>query len=203
MKTLITCFLFICLSLEGPAQTFTKAFLKVRQTEIDRSTPKNVASMLKKYNRSLAKELTVAFDQYKQEHGFDFNVADSVFLILISPAESPFFCHVIIWSGMDTISYQQEMQNNTRGKTVRGMKPTKPRAKIEVPSGYVIATELDSVMNLIQSRNLQILSNLGKGHSIMDGASYDIYLASKNSGVYQILAVHPDKFFIPVSYRKL
>ena len=203
MKTLITCLFFIAVAKAACGQDFVEAFLDFRQREINPSFKKSASSMLKRYNRKLAGELGSVFRDYKQKSDVDLSTADSVFMILVSPDEAPFFCDVIVWSGIDTVSYVQQMQRNSGGKVIRGIRPTKPNDVLEATAGYQLITERDSVMKLVQGRNFQVLHNLGKGHNIMDGGRYSIYLALKSSGGYEIQALHPEKFLIPVAYRKL
>ncbi|HPG11920.1 MAG TPA: hypothetical protein PLU37_10340, partial [Chitinophagaceae bacterium] len=62
---------------------------------------------MKSFAKSQIVELDTVFKSYKAKTNFDFNTADTLFLIYESPAESPFTSDIKIWSGKDTISYRQ------------------------------------------------------------------------------------------------
>ena len=203
MKTLISCLFFLTFVIQARGQSFVKDFFDFRQSEINPSGKKRVAATLKRYNRNLKKELFKVFTRYQADTGFDFDTYDSVFVALICPAEAPFFCEVIVWSGNDTVSFEQQMNNNSKGKPVRSIRPTNRRDYFETNVAYQAITELDSVMNLIQGRDFHAIHDLGKGQSVMDGVNYSLYLAIRSSKDYEIISIHPEKFFLPVTYRKL
>ena len=107
MRHLIIAILLISMTLSGYSQTFLSAYKKYRLDKADTISNSKTRKKINNFIKSQIIELDTVFQTYKSKTNFDFNTADTLFLIYDSPAESPFTSDIIIWSGNDTISYRQ------------------------------------------------------------------------------------------------
>jgi hypothetical protein len=146
-------------------------------------------------------ELDTVFQAYNEKTHFNFNTADTIFMIYYSPAESPFTSDIIMWSGPDTISYRQEFVMHA-GKNKRIIKYQPFIQQTNKVKGFKVITETDSLMTLVAKRDYVTISHLGDGQSILDGSIVSIYIGYKVKGQYKIESIFPKKFMIRDVYRK-
>src|SRR5574340_1597902 len=107
MRPLIIIILFISLTQSGYGQKFTGAYKRYKLDRAETISSRKTRKKMKSFIKSQIVELDTVFQSYKSKTDFDFNTADTLFLIYSSPAESPFTSEIIIWSGEDTVSYRQ------------------------------------------------------------------------------------------------
>ena len=184
------------------SQTFLDALKEYKLTTV---APKLKSQQRKKfiaYTNATKIELDTIFNSYKSKTGFNFNTADTIFLIYESPVESPFLSDIIIWSRNDTIAYGHEL------------KPVKPsgykRIAVYKPylvsfqrlPGYKEVTERDSLVTLVSNREFDKILHLGDNQLISDGSYITIYVAIKINGRYKIETCSPPQFVINTVYRK-
>ncbi|MET0570786.1 MAG: hypothetical protein ABWZ79_05135 [Pedobacter agri] len=147
-------------------------------------------------------ELDTVFQSYKAKTNFDFNTADTLFLIYDSPAESPFTSDIIIWSGKDTISYRQGFETIKAFKYKRIITYQSFIPKVDRPKGFKIVTERDSLVTLVSKRDFATIDHLGDNQSINDGSYAEVYVAYKDGGQYKFDTCFPKQFIIREVYRK-
>lgn len=160
-------------------------------------TQKKIADFVKSH----IVELDTIFKAYNEKTHFDFNKADTIFMIYDSPAESPFTSDIIIWSGLDTIAYRQGFQM-VGGKNKRVINYEPFVQQVNKPKGFKIITERDSLMTLVSKRDYSTIRRLGDGQSINDGSYVSIYVAYKVNERYKIESLFPKQFMIRDVYRK-
>lgn len=192
----------ILITNSGFSQTFLDAFKKYKLEGADTISNPKTRQKIKKYIKSQCIELDTVFKSYNTKTNFDFNTADTLFLIFDSPAESPFTSDIIIWSGIDTISYRQgfetiEPYKNKRTITYQSFFP-----KVVKPKGYMVVTERDSIIGLVSKRDYTTLNHLGDNQIINDGNYISIYISYKQRGKYIFESSFPKQFIIPDVYRK-
>ena len=197
MRPLIIVIFFISLNYTGNSQTFLDAYKKYRLDMADTLSNAKTRKKIKSFIKSQIIELDTVFRSYKAKTNFDFNTADTLFLIYQAPAEAPFFNDIIIWSGKDTISYEQGLYNYKRLITYKRFLPT-----IEIPYGVRAVTERDSLMTLVSIRDFNTIKHLGDNQSIIDGSYVNIYVAYKDNNEYKIESASPRKFIIWTTYRQ-
>ena len=157
---------------------------------------------IKNFIKSQIVELDTIFQSYKTSTSFDFNTADTLFLIYDSPAESPFTSDIIIWSGKDTISYKQGCEAVKPSKCKRTVTYEPFISKVDRPKGFKVVTERDSLIILVSKRDFNTISHLGDNQSINDGNYVSIYVAHKDGGQYKFETCFPKQFIIRDVYRK-
>ncbi|HRI21720.1 MAG TPA: hypothetical protein PLA68_12240 [Panacibacter sp.] len=182
-------------------QTFLDAYKKYRIERADTLTNPKTRKKIKSFIKSQIIELDTVFKSYKTKTNFDFNNADTLFLIYDSPAESPFTSDIIIWSGKDTISYGQgfETIKPFKYKRIITYKPFIPQ--VDRQKGFKVVTERDSLVTLVSKKDFTIINHLGDNQSINDGSFVNIYVAYKVGGQYKFETCFPKQFIILDIYR--
>jgi hypothetical protein len=197
IRPLMIVILLILLNFSGSSQTFLDAYKKFQLDRADTLSNLKTRKKIKSFVKSQLVELDTVFRAYKAKTKFDFNTADTLFLIYQASAESPFFSEVIIWSGKDTISYEQGFYNFKRGITYKPFLPV-----IEKLKGIKVVTERDSLLTLVSRRDFETINQLGDNQSIIDGSYVNIYVAYKDNKKYKIESCSPRQFIIWTTYRK-
>lgn len=113
MRSIFLSILLLTLTQTGNSQTFLGAYKKYRLANADTILNTSTRKKIKKFIRSQITELDTIFKSYKNKTNFNFNDADTLFLIYNSPVESPFTSDITIWSGMATIHLKVVFQNNS------------------------------------------------------------------------------------------
>lgn len=157
---------------------------------------------MKRFAKSQIVELDTVFKSYKTKGNFDFNTADTLFLIYDSPAESPFISDIIIWSGKDTISYRQGFETSKPFKYKRIIKYESFFPKMDNTKGFKVVTERDSLVTLVSKRDYATINRLGNNQSINDGSYVKIYVAFKDDRKYKFETCFPRQFIIRDVYQK-
>ena len=202
MRSLIITILLISLTHSGYSQTFLDAYKNYRLENADTLSNSKTRKKIKSFIRSQIIELDTVFKSYKSKNNFDFNTADTLFLIYDSPAESPFTSDIIIWSGKDTISYRQGFETIKPFKYKRIITYNPFIPKVDRPKGLIVVTERDSLVTLVSKRDYSTISRLGENQSINDGSYVSIYVAFKVDGQYKFEVCIPRQFIIRDVYRK-
>jgi hypothetical protein len=202
MRLLIIAILFILFNHSGNCQTFLDAYKNYRLDRIDTSSNLKTRKKIKSIIKSQIIEFDTVFQSYKAKNNFDFNSADTLFLIYDSPAESPFTSDIIIWSGEDTISYRRgfETIKPFKYKPIISYESFIP--KVERPKGFKVITQRDSLIALVSKRDFTTINHLGDNQSVNDGSFVKIYIAYKNNGLYRFETCFPRQFVIRDVYRK-
>lgn len=202
MRILIIIGFLILYGQQTKGQTFLAAYKKYRLAQADNFTIKKTRKSIKRFIKSQIMETDSIFQSYKTKTGFDFNTADSLFLIYQSPAESPFTNSVIIWSGKDTISYQQGFSMIKPNRYKRTITYTSFIPQVERSIGFKTVTEQDSLIILVSNQKLSSIEHLGDNQQINDGSITNVYIAFKRNGEYQIKSCSPPKFMIQTSWQR-
>ena len=202
MRHLIIVILLISLTHFGYSQTFLDAYKKYRLDMSDTISNSKTRKKIKSFIKSQIIELDTVFHSYKVKTNFDFNTADTLFLIYDSPAESPFISDIIIWSGKDTISYRQELETIQPYKHKRVITYEPFITKIDKPRGFAVVTERDSLVTLVSKIDFTTINHLGDNQSINDGSYVKIYVAYKSGRQYKFETCFPKQFIIRDVYRK-
>lgn len=202
MRPLIIIIFLISAGNSGYGQTFLDAFKKYRLERADTLSNAKTRKKIKRFIKTQIIELDTVFQTYRTKNNFDFNTADTLYLIYDSPAESPFTSDIIIWSGKDTISYKQ------------GFKPIKPFKyrriityesfipEVDKPEGFRVITERDSLITLVSKRDFETINKLGDNKSMNGGSWVDIYFAYRTKTTYRIESHSPKQFMIWTTYQK-
>ncbi len=200
MRHLIISILLILMTQSGYGQNFLDAYKKYKLDRVDTISNSKTRKKIKSFLKSQIIELDTVFKSYKTKTNFDFNTADSLFIIYDSPAESPFTSDIIIWSGKDTISYGQgfETINPFKYKRIITYKPFVP--KVDKSKGFKVVTERDSIVTLVSKRDYTTLNHLGDNQSINDGSYISIYVAYKIDGKYKFETCFPKQYIIRDAY---
>src|SRR5205085_12643580 len=98
MRPLIIVIFLFLLTHSGYGQTFIDAYKKYKLDRVDTISNPKTRKKMKSFAKAQILELDTVFQSYKAKTNFDFNTADTLFLIYDSPAESPFTSDIIIWS---------------------------------------------------------------------------------------------------------
>ena len=183
------------------SQTFLYAYQKYRLDRTDILSNPKTRKKIRRFIKSQIVELDTIFQLYKTKYNFDFNKADTVFLIYDTPAESPFTSDVIIWSGKDTISYKQgfEMIKPLKYKRIISYEPF--LTKVDLSKEHKLVTERDSLLTLVSKRNFDTINTLGENSSKNGGSWYSIYIACKYKNGYNFESYFPKQFFIWSTYQ--
>lgn len=202
MRPLLLVILLIFLTQPGNGQTFLDAYKKYRLDKADTLSNSKTRKKIKGFIKSQIIELDTVFQSYKSKNNFDFNTADTLFLIYDSPAESPFTSDVIIWSGNDTISYRQGFETIKPFKYKRIITYESFIPKVDKPKGFKVVTERDSMVTLVSKRDFFTINHLGDNQSISDGSFVSVYVAYKDGENYKFETCFPRQFIIRDVYRK-
>lgn len=184
------------------SQFFLAAFKEYKFSKI---VPKLKSKQRKEFIRltnEFNAELDTIFNSYKSKTGFNFNTADSLFMIIESPVEAPFLGDIIIWSGKDTLSYSRELKTLQPYKYEKKVVYKPYLVSFSKLTGYKEITERDSLVTLVSKRDFTTIQNLGKNQSLLDGSEVIIYVAQKINGKYRIETCSPPQFFLPPVYQK-
>lgn len=202
MRHLILSTLFISLTYSSYCQTFLDAYKKYRLEKADTLSNSKTRKKIKQFIKSQIQELDTVFQAYKARTTFDFNTADTLFLIYDSPAQSPLTSDIIIWSGTDTISYRQgfETKKPFKYKRIITYQPFVPN--VDRPKGIRVVTERDSFVTMVSKRDFNTINRLGDHQSINDGSYVSIYVAYKDGGQYKFETCFPKQFIIRDVYPK-
>lgn len=200
-RLVITLFLF-CFYAATYSQSFLNAYEKYRLGKASTITSSETRKKIKRYIKTHITELDTIFKSYRAQTDFDFNYADTLFLIYESPAESPFTGDVIIWTNKDTISYTQNFERVEPFKYKRIIKYTPFVYPVEKIQGFKTVTDRDSLITLVAKRDFNTINHLGDNHDIHDGSFVNIYVAYKVKGRYVIESCSAKKFDIRTSYQK-
>lgn len=202
MRPLIIIILLVLLTQFGYGQTFLDAYKKYRLERADTLSNSKTRKKIKSFIKSQIIELDTIFQSYKAKTNFDFNTADTLFLIYDSPAESPFTSDIIIWSGKDTISYRQGFESIKPFKNKRIITYKPFIEQVDRPKGLKVMTERDSLVTLVSKRDFKTINHLGDNQTINDGSYVSIYVAYKEGGHYKFETCFPKQFLILDVYRK-
>lgn len=202
MRHLILLILLILSTHFGYSQTFLEAYKKYRLDRADTLSNSKTRRKIRSFIKSQIIELDTIFQSYKSKSNFDFNTADTLFLIYDSPAESPFTSDIIIWSGKDTISYRQGFETIKPFKYKRIITYVPFIPKVDKPKGFKIVTERDSLVTLVSKRDFSTINHLGDNQNINDGSYISIYVAYKVDRQYKFETCFPMQFIIRDVYRK-
>ena len=184
------------------SQTFLDAYKKYKLDRIDTISNAKTRSKIRSFMKSQIIELDTVFKSYKTKTNFDFNTADTLFLIYYSPAASPFTSDIIIWSGKDTISYRQGFETIKPFKYKRIITYTPFIPKVDKPKGFKVVTERDSLVTLVSKKDYSTINHLGDNQNISDGSYVSIYVAYKDGGNYKFETCFPKQFIIQDVYRQ-
>lgn len=202
MRHVILSILLILSTYSGYCQTFLDAYKKYKLDRADTISNAKTRKKMKSFAKSQIVELDTVFQSYKAKTNFDFNTADTLFLIYDSPAASPFTSDIIIWSGMDTISFRQGFETIKPFKYKRIITYTPFIPKVDRPNGFKAVTERDSLVTLVSKRDFTTINHLGENQNISDGSYVSIYAAYKVDGQYKFETCFPKQFIIRDVYRK-
>jgi hypothetical protein len=103
-------------------------------------------NFIKAFIKSQITEPDTVFRSYKDKTDFDFNSADALFLIYESLLAAPFTSDIIIWSGWDTISYEQGFESIKPFTYKRIITYESFIPKIDKLKGHKVITERDSLI---------------------------------------------------------
>lgn len=202
MRPVIIIILLFSLTQFGYGQTFLDAYKQYRLERTDTLSNSKTRKKIRSFITSQTIELDTVFQSYKAKTNFDFNTADTLFLIYDSPAESPFTSDIIIWSGKDTISYSQGFETIKPFKYKRIITYAPFIPKVDRPEGFKVVTERDSLVTLVSKRDYPTINHLGVNQNINDGSYVSIYVAYKKGRQYEFETCFPKQFIIRDVYRK-
>ena len=202
MRPLTIIILLFSFGISAYGQTFLDAFKKRKLDGVDKISNPKTRKKMKSFAKAQIVELDTVFQSYKSKNNFDFNTADTLFLIYDAPAQSPFTSDIIIWSGKDTISYRQgfEIIKPFKNKRIITYAPFIP--KIDRPKGFKVVTERDSLLTLVTKRDFITINHLGNNQNISDGSYISIYVAYKVDGQYKFETCFPNQFVIRDVYSR-
>lgn len=201
MRPYLIAILSIFFFYSGNGQTFLDAYKSYRLAKADEITNSKTRKYIKSFIKSHIIELDTVFQSYKAKRSFNFNTADTLYVIYYSPAESPFTSDIIIWSGSDTISYSQGFETIKPFKYKRTITYQPFIVKQDNLKGFKVITERDSVLTLVAKRDFATLNHLGDNQNIYDGSHVSIYVAYKDKGKFKIESCFPRQFIIRDTYR--
>jgi len=202
MRQLITSLLLILITQSGYSQTFLDAYKNYKLDRVDTISNSKARKKMKRFIKSQIVELDTVFQSYKTKTGFNFNTADTLFIIYDAPAQSPFTSDIIIWSGNDTISYTQGFEIIKPFKYKRIITYGPFIRQVDKPKGFKVVTERDSLITLVSKRDFNTIEHLGDNQKIDDGSYVRIYIAYKDNGQYKFENCFPNQFIIRDMYRK-
>lgn len=202
MRPLLIVIPLILFTHSGYGQTFIDAFKKYKLDRVDTISNLKTRKRIRSFAKSQIIELDTVFQYYKSKNNFDFNTADTLFLIFDSPAQSPFLSDIIIWSGKDTISYKQGFETIKPFKNKKIITYGPFTSKVNRPNGFKVVTERDSILTLVSKRDFNTINHLGDNQNISDGSYISIYVAYKVDGKYKFETCFPKQFVIHDVYRK-
>jgi hypothetical protein len=185
----------------GYGQTFLEAFKKYRLQKADSISNRETRIKVKRFIRSDMVELDTIFKNSKVETDFDFNVADTIWMIYNASAETLFTRDVIIWSQEDTITYRQSFERIKPFKQKRIIVSSQVLHKIRTDEELRRFAEIDSLIALVSKRDFKTINQLGEHQTINDGSYYSIYVAYKDNGRYIIESSFPRQFAIFDTYQ--
>lgn len=202
MRPLIIAIILLSFTQSGFSQTFLEAYKSYKLKSVDNISNFKTRNKLKRLTKFHILELDTIFQSYRSKTNFNFNTADTLFLIYYSPAESPFTSDIIIWSGKDTVSYIQGFASVKPYKFKRTVtyKPFTQNEK--VLKGFRTVTEKDSIITLVSKRDFQTINHLGDNQIINDGSNISIFVAFKAEGEYLFESCFPKKFVIQTVYKE-
>ena len=200
MRQLLITISFLLLTQPGNSQLFLDEYKNYRITKAKAIPNSKTKKKIIEFVKSHIAELDTIFQAYNQKTDFNFNTADTIFMIYDSPAESPFTSDIIIWSKHDTINYSQGF-HMIAGKNKRVIKYQPFVQEIDKPKGFEVVTERDSLIKLVAKRDYGTISHLGDGQIILDGSIVSIYIGYKVKGKYKIESIFPKRFMIRDVYR--
>jgi hypothetical protein len=201
MRLLTIAILFISLNHPAFSYTFLDVYKNFRLERANAISSPKTKKEIKRFIKSQILELDTVLQSYKTRTGFDFNTADTLFLIYESGPMSPFTGLVTIWSGNDTIAYMQGFEIVEPSKYKRIITYV-TLSETEIKEGFKVVTERDSLMTLVSKRDYTTINHLGDNQNIDDGSYHQIYVAYKNKGRYLIEYCFPRQFIIRDTYRK-
>jgi hypothetical protein len=184
------------------SQTFLESYKKYKFDKVDKSVNAKNRNRSIQFIKTHLQELDTIFKAYKAKTNFNFNTADSLYFIYDIPIVSPSTRAIMIWSGKDTLSYQEEFDLTNPYKPRRVIKYESFVRKEEAPKGFIVFTERDSVLKLISKKDFNTLNHLGDNQKIYDGGYYKIIIAYKNENDYDFETYLPNQFVIRDIYRK-
>ena len=202
MKTLLTLIAIFLFKSSLYSQNFLLAYEKHKLKNLSRVKPGKERNWFKNFYKSQTVELDSIFQSYKTKKGFDFNTADTIYLIYNWDISSPFISDIIIWSGKDTISYSQGYELIEPHKRRRIITYTPFLSDYEHIDGLKTVTERDSLVTLVSKRDYNTILHLGDNQGFNDGGKYHIYVAIKENNNYKIEFCGPRQFMIRTTHRK-
>jgi hypothetical protein len=202
MRPLIIFILLISLGHSSYGQTFLEAFKKYKLDRVDKISKPKMRKKMKSFAKAQIVELDTVFQSYKAKTGFDFNSADTIFIIYDAPAHSPFTSDILLWSDKDSISYSQGFETIKPFKYKRIITYAPFIPKVDRPKGFKVVTERDSLLTLVSKKDFNTINHLGDNQNISDGSYVSIYVATKIDGQYKFETCFPKQFIIRDVYRK-
>jgi len=202
MRHLTIAIFFILVTQSGYSQTFLDAYKKYKLGRADTISNLKTRKKMKRFIKSQIVELDTVFQSYKTKTGFNFNSADTLFIIYDAPAHSPFTSDIIIWSDNDTISYRQGFETIKPFKYKRIITYEPFIQRVGKPKGIKVVTERDSLITLVSKRDFNTVNQLGDNQNINDGSYISIFVAYKDGGQYKFETCFPKQFIIRDVYRK-
>lgn len=161
MRKLAFLFLLLFLTYSGFGQDFLEAYKKFRLERTNGISDTKTRKKSRRFVRSHMVELDTIFQSYRSRHSFDFNTADTVFMIYDAPAMSPFTSNIIIWAGRDTICYRQGFELLRNYRLRRTITYTSLIPAVTPPDGYTMVTERDSLIRLVAKLDFETIYHLG------------------------------------------
>ena len=186
-------------------QTFLESFKNYRLGNVDKMLKPKTKKRFEKLIEYQLIEFDTIFKSYKIRKGFDFDHADTLFIIYYASLMSPYTYDITIWSGRDTISYKQGLQMTDSiepYKYKRIITYNQSNPTFYKPEGFTVFTERDSLIKLVSKRDFITINHLGDNQNINDGGYYMIYIAYKSTGEYKFETCFPNQFYILDIYRK-
>ncbi len=178
------------------------SYEKHKLKNLSKVKPGKERKWFRNFYKSQTVELDSIFQSYKTKKGFDFNTADTIYLIYNWEVSSPFISDIIIWSGKDTISYTQGYELIEPHKRRRIITYTAFLSDYEHIDGFKTVTERDSLVTLVSKRDYNTILHLGDNQGFNDGGKYHIYVAIKENNNYKIEFCGPRQFMIRTTHRK-
>jgi len=127
--------------------------------------------------RQLA-ELDTMFKAYKNIHGFDFNIADSLLIYCETSIESSLNDFIIIHD-KDSLCFGEDFTGSIPLKLKTNLKSN--QYLFETPVSYPISytTQADTLITLIKKGDVVTARKIEKEHPVLDGAGATIIIVNK------------------------
>ena len=202
MRHLTTLIIFLLITQSSYSQSFLDAYKKYKLDGADTISNPKAKKKMKRFIRGQILELDTVFQAYKIKTSFNFNSADTVYMIYDAPAHSTFTSDIIIWSDKDTISYRQGFKTIKPFKYKRIITYTPFIPQVDNSKGFKVVTERDSLISLVSKRDFNTIKHLGDNQNISDGSLVRVYVAYREKEQYKFESCFPNQFIIRDVYNK-